>query len=621
MSAPWHAAVRGVHGLDQRGAGDWPRCTRDGCTGRMLRSDTYSDGPELCFAHAGETQRAAALIEMQTRQYVDVRGTTLTGDHVRAILDHGIRALRYDFRGCSFTGDAPFPGTQIQIAPHVGDINSHGGVVDFGDATFESGADFTQVTFPGPVFFDGTTFTGPLVLDRARFRDAVWFLRTTVTTGQFTDTSFDRFAGFHRIRASQMIFFTGSTFSGRTHLEDVASTTLDFTDTTFSQRAVMTLEGACVFTGAQFDEGLELRLGWASSATLRRTHFGASSTVTTHGFADQKAALSNPVWSPTGWQYAQVLSLQDTDVEKLSLVTVDLQNCLFTGALNLDKLTLSGRITFARFPKDWPGPRRFRWHRRELIREELLWRAHCQLARRDLDAEQARKYRLAAGMPPERPPMLWTSEVPTGVHLASLYRSLRKALEDAKDEPGAGDFYYGEMEARRHWSGWRGRWSSDRWLLTLYWALSGYGQRASRALTALAVLLGTLTVLLTGYGLADTAPIQRITEPARPTATSPSQVITIDLTGQRATVTIPPPATPPVALDVTTVAPTLPPPDERWTAARVQRAISTLVTSLVPIATDQRLTALGGYLVLLGRVLGAILLGLAVLAIRARVKR
>ena len=34
--------------------------------------------------------------------------------------------------------------------------------------------------------------------------------------------------------------------------------------------------------------------------------------------------------------------------------------------------------------------------------------------------------------------------------LAAVYRELRKGREDAKDEPGAADFYYGEMEMRRH---------------------------------------------------------------------------------------------------------------------------------------------------------------------------
>ena len=34
--------------------------------------------------------------------------------------------------------------------------------------------------------------------------------------------------------------------------------------------------------------------------------------------------------------------------------------------------------------------------------------------------------------------------------LLTLYRQLRKAQEDAKNEPGAADFYYGEMETRLH---------------------------------------------------------------------------------------------------------------------------------------------------------------------------
>src|SRR5262249_47550493 len=76
--------------------------------------------------------------------------------------------------------------------------------------------------------------------------------------------------------------------------------------------------------------------------------------------------------------------------------------------------------------------------------------------------------------------------------IAEYYRSLRRAREGARDEPGAGDFYYGEMEMRRL------NWESALWeriILFLYWALSGYGLRASRALTALAVIAVSLTLL------------------------------------------------------------------------------------------------------------------------------
>lgn len=162
--------------------------------------------------------------------------------------------------------------------------------------------------------------------------------------------------------------------------------------------------------------------------------------------------------------------MQDTDVEKLSLVSVDLSECVFAGALNLDKLRLSGTIRFGRFP----GAR----SSREVIFEERAWRWHLQ--RGLIESLSIRPKHDIPGKPGRYSI--------TGDHLASLYRSLRKAREDAKDEPGAGDFYFGEMEAHRLTSRLG---SSDYWLLTLYWALSGYRQRASRALVALAVLLGS----------------------------------------------------------------------------------------------------------------------------------
>jgi hypothetical protein len=179
MSAPWHAAVRGVHGLDQRGDGDWPKCICEGCSGRILHDSGNPDGPERCFAHADENQCAAVLVVMKLRAHVDVRGTELTAGEVTRILETVGEAGRYDFRGCTFTGDTAFPGSQLTIEtdPASG-YRETTGVVDFGNATFNAGADFTKVTFPGPVFFDGTTFTGPVMLDRARFHDAVWFLRT-----------------------------------------------------------------------------------------------------------------------------------------------------------------------------------------------------------------------------------------------------------------------------------------------------------------------------------------------------------------------------------------------------------------------------------------------------------
>jgi hypothetical protein len=77
-------------------------------------------------------------------------------------------------------------------------------------------------------------------------------------------------------------------------------------------------------------------------------------------------------------------------------------------------------------------------------------------------------------------------DLPSDEELINLYRSLRKAREDSKDEPGAADFYYGEMELRRlaDHTPW-----AERFVLNLYWLVSGYGLRSMRALASLAAVI------------------------------------------------------------------------------------------------------------------------------------
>ncbi len=75
-----------------------------------------------------------------------------------------------------------------------------------------------------------------------------------------------------------------------------------------------------------------------------------------------------------------------------------------------------------------------------------------------------------------------------------IYRALRKGLEDSGNEPGAADFYYGEMEMRRlarrgTKTGNRAQPRAESALLAAYWAVSGYGLRASRAIAAIVVLI------------------------------------------------------------------------------------------------------------------------------------
>jgi hypothetical protein len=167
-----------------------------------------------------------------------------------------------------------------------------------------------------------------------------------------------------------------------------------------------------------------------------------------------------------------LLSLRGANVAGLTIGNVNLADCRFAAAHNLDKLRLEADSAFGL------SPAVAGWERRQIIAEETTWRA-------------------ARGRPSrwKSPPWPDGEDQPEPLSpgsVAGLYRALRKSREDAKDEPGAADFYYGEMEMRRCDRGtgdasrWRGR--ASRIVLTTFWLVSGYGQRAWRSLTALVVV-------------------------------------------------------------------------------------------------------------------------------------
>ena len=101
-----------------------------------------------------------------------------------------------------------------------------------------------------------------------------------------------------------------------------------------------------------------------------------------------------------------------------------------------------------------------------MIAEERAWRAH-----------RSRRHWVAPGwLDDQRPGVLDPGQI------AGLYRALRTGREDLKDEPGAADFYYGEMEMRRRartagnpdgQSGTTSRGRVERTILTAYWLVSG----------------------------------------------------------------------------------------------------------------------------------------------------
>ncbi|MFE7235913.1 hypothetical protein ACFY3J_36375 [Streptomyces sp. NPDC001231] len=141
-------------------------------------------------------------------------------------------------------------------------------------------------------------------------------------------------------------------------------------------------------------------------------------------------------------------------------------------------------------------------------------------------------------------------------------------------------------------SGWASPSSSSRPRAT---SLSGYGLRASRALLWLAAAMFVTIVLLVGFGLPRGDPKQ--------TATG-----TVPPGGGR------------VTFEIGKDNPRNP-TGNRFTGERFEKALNVTLNSVVFRSADQDLTTAGTYIEMTFRLAEPILLGLAVLAVRNRVKR
>jgi hypothetical protein len=303
----------------------------------------------------------------------------------------------------------------------------------------------------------------------------------------------------------------------------------------------------------------------------------------------------------------RVLCLWDTNVRNLVLSNVDLRACRFIGAHNLDELRIEGNSKFGTTPQPGsihPGG----WTTRHTIAEEHHWRNSKPRAHR----------RKGWYGPAYRAPWLGKIDTPKPVEIAGLYRALRKGREDSKDEPGAADFYYGEMDMRREARHQRakGAWRKEQRdpLYVKEAARLGYvGGGADRACHLVAVLGCSSYALrawrafgvLLGVLLIATFLIALVGFPPPPVSVQITGTITGGSTVQH------------VQLDLSPA----PPVSKRSFVARCGAAWWIALEAAVFRSPDQTLRPVGRHVQTVVRVFGPVLLALALLSIRGRVKR
>ncbi|MFF4101318.1 pentapeptide repeat-containing protein [Streptomyces sp. NPDC001903] len=575
-------------------APDWPHCGRGtdsiGCRGR--RVDPYAE----CLAHLGAADRSAYLTGLHPGADLDHRGTPFTEELLRELLaafrDPATGRTRLgsvwfhetrfsgdvSFHAVEFSGEARFSGAAFDGATRFSQA-SFGADVTFDGAEFGDDAYFSRAEFSSSVWFNGARFRGGAKFDRAEFGGGAWFIVALFHDGAwFNGARFRGDARFEGVEIRHHAGFVGTVFERASEIGPlVCLGELDLSEAVFE--AAVTIEAATATL-------LCRRTRWTSTAALRLRYAAVDLGDAVLEYPVSIAARSRP-FTMYGVEElpeqdltdprVRIMSLRGVDAAHLVLTDVDLTHTLFAGTIHLDQLRLEGLYALALTPTGLRrrGLRPVRWTPRRTLAEEHHWRAA--------------RFAGAGGWAPAPD----GEEVLEPAALAPVYRQLRKSFEDGKHEPGAADFYYGEMEMRRHANDIP---RSERILLTAYWALSGYGLRASRALgwLMLAMTVTVLVMMLWGLPKDDPKPLS--------TGTFDGRRITM-------TTTTPDPVNPDG------------PFRERLSTQRFEKSLRVVINSVVFRSSGQSLTTVGTYSEMASRFGEPVLLGLAALAVRGRVKR
>ncbi|MEU2565072.1 pentapeptide repeat-containing protein [Streptomyces longispororuber] len=513
---------------------DWPRCAHgaDSATAPNGCRGIHVPGHTACLAHLADADCEAYLAGLAPGASIDHRGTTFTAPLLNALLN----ALRDPATG-----------------------NPRLGIAEFRLATFEGDAGFDSVIFEGHAGFEWATFEGHAGFESATFeRRARFEWATCKGNAEFESATFVEAERVGPLVCAGRVVLSGAKFGGPVTL------------------SLVTRRLEC------------RRPRWSSTAEIRLRYATVDLAHAVFEYPLTIAAEPDPFGRPNGQQLlddpfstapgpgVRVASLRGVDAAHLVLSNLDLAGCQFAGTVHLDQLRLEGACTFDTAPpavhwRRWPP---VRFTERRVLAEEHHWRASQPGAVRGWNVAV-----LGAGR--------------TGpLQLAPVYRALRNAFEDGKHEPGAADFYYREMEMRRHADDIP---RSERGLLTAYWAVSGYGLRASRALAWLGAAMLLTIVVLMAFGLAQETP--------KRTATG-----TVPADGGK------------VTFEIDKDDPQNP-VGNRFTGEPFEKALNVTLNSVVFRSSGQDLTTAGTYVEMTSRLTEPVLLGLAVLAVRNRVKR
>jgi uncharacterized protein YjbI with pentapeptide repeats len=469
-------------GSSSSGGSYWKKCATETCFAEASHPDGH------CYVHTSDEHRQAYLAGVRAGETLSgLRGTYLTAEMVRQILSavpdgvsntvaHAVKVFsgvdlswctieEFDVQHARFDGVASFNATVfLEKAWFGGSVFAAG--CDFRWCDVRGSSSFNDLRVSHEALFESARFGGGTTFMRSSFAEMATFARTRSSTVMFNQCRFAKEANFDRaILQGPHNRFDACSFEGRVIFRDAlfrGETTFDgalyppwgaarFASEAFFDRAHVT--GKLDLSLVKFDvpvsldaiEGTELRMHGSvfsvgQDADLRvgrvdlsRSSFAGGGTIEASGsrlVLDEVQADAPLVITSRreAEQVPHVASVRRARADQIVLGEVDLTRCRFFGAHQLERLRIEPGARFATIGRP------LLLTRRAVIAEELDWRR----------VNQPRRWEaVARTIDPEGAP----SQPPSAV--ASVYRALRRAREDAGDAPGAADFYYGEMEMRR----------------------------------------------------------------------------------------------------------------------------------------------------------------------------
>jgi hypothetical protein len=461
----------------------WDRCGSDGCLGAALNP------AGLCFVHATAEDRAQHIARaVATRKPLSLEGVELDEglwshvltevvakklhlNAVAAVFLFGVRLKELDFSGpVSLVGAEFRSGLQIR------------------GCTFRSVLALSYADFMNNVVSIENSQVTRMTISHCEFRQHLAIVRcefeesvdAQLMAGDFRIV--DSTVG-GRLDLSQsalrVLSLSGTRVRGDLIASNVESRLVQGGRLKADEALVGPIQfGICDLSRAEFGRRVQVELE-GEGLDLTHASFAAGGLLSlTDIDANLERLILGAPTTVTGKGSASVTSLRGADAGDLTLSSLDLRRCSFYEALNLDSLKLESNVRLPEAPGWWRT-------RRKCIADEFSWRAGSSRRRsRDWVAGSGASVNGSAGSV--------VAASLTASQVSSLYRSLRKGLEAQKDEPGAADFYYGEMEMRRLDKAAR---RLERPIIFGYWLLSGYGLRGLRS------FLGLLILVLVGWQL------------------------------------------------------------------------------------------------------------------------